>query len=84
VGEKYGHKAGSFMLAIEGFPSKIVNAGQLMVGDTLWVNIGYYPVDGCYPQTSSKVHLNTDAGISESPDSCFREVTMSLSGYFEF
>ena len=39
------------MLAIEGFPSKIVNVGQPMFGDTLWVNINYYSVDGCYPQT---------------------------------
>ena len=39
------------LLAIEGFPSKIVNAGQLMVRNILWVNIGYYPVDECYPQT---------------------------------
>ena len=58
------------MLAIEGFPSnKIVNACQPMVGDTLWVKFGYYPADGCHPQPSSEVHLNTDAGISESPDS---------------
>jgi len=39
------------LLAIEDFPSKIVNAGQSMVGNTLWVNIGYYPVDECHPQT---------------------------------
>ena len=39
------------LLAIEGFPSKIVNAGQLMVGNMLRVNIGYYPVDECHPQT---------------------------------
>ena len=39
------------MLAIEGFPSKIVNAGQPVFGDTLWVNINYYLVDGCHPQT---------------------------------
>ena len=39
------------MLTIEGFPSKIENAGQPMVGDTLRVNIGYYPVDGYHPQT---------------------------------
>ena len=38
------------LLAIEGFPSKIVNAGQPMVGDTLWVNIGYYLMDECHPQ----------------------------------
>ena len=38
------------LLAIEGFPSKIVNAGQSMVGNILWVNIGYYPVDECHPQ----------------------------------
>ena len=34
-GKKYGHKAELFMLAIEGFSSKIVNVGQPMVGDTL-------------------------------------------------
>ena len=40
------------MLAIEGFPfNKIVNACQPMVGDTLWVKFGYYPVDVCHPQT---------------------------------
>ena len=39
------------MLTIEGFPSKIENAGQPMVGDTLHVKFGYYPVDGCHPQT---------------------------------
>ena len=38
------------LLAIECFSSKIVNAGQPMVGDTLWVNISYYPVDECHPQ----------------------------------
>ena len=48
-GEKYGQKAGLFMLATEDFPSKEVSAGQPMVGDTLSVNIGYYPVDGCHP-----------------------------------
>ena len=39
------------LLATEGFSSKIVNAGQPMVGNILWVNIGYYPVDECHPQT---------------------------------
>ena len=39
------------MLAIEGFPSKIVNVGQPMVDDTLWVNIDYYLVDRWHPQT---------------------------------
>jgi hypothetical protein len=39
------------MLAIEGFPSKIVNACQPMVGDTLWVNNSYYLVNECHPQT---------------------------------
>jgi hypothetical protein len=42
------------MLAIEGFPSKIVNAGQPMVGNTLWVNIIYYPLDECQPQIQLK------------------------------
>ena len=39
------------LLAIEGFSSKIVNASQPMVGNTLQVNIGYYPMDECHPQT---------------------------------
>ena len=39
------------LLAIEGFPSKIVNAGQPMIDNILWVNLGYYPVDECHPQT---------------------------------
>ena len=55
------------LLAIEGFHSKIVNIGQPMVDNTLWVNIGYYPVDGC------QRHLNNDARISESHDSHFRK-----------
>ena len=38
------------LLAIEGFPSKIVNVGQPMVGNILWVNIGYYLMDECHPQ----------------------------------
>ena len=50
-GKKYGHKAELFMLAIEDFSSNIVNVGQPMVGNILWVNIGYYPVDECHPQT---------------------------------
>jgi hypothetical protein len=55
VGEKYGHKVGLLMLAIENFPSKTVNAGQPMVGNTLRpVNIDYYPVDKCHPQTQVK------------------------------
>jgi hypothetical protein len=37
------------MLTIEDFPSKIVNAGQPMVGNTLRVNIDYYPVDKLNP-----------------------------------
>jgi hypothetical protein len=56
------------MLAIEGFPSKIVNAYQLMVGDTLlvitqWMDVIHKP--------RSEVHPNVDARISESPDSRF-------------
>ena len=39
------------LLAIEGFPSKMVNVSQPMVGNTLWVNIGYYPMDECHSQT---------------------------------
>jgi hypothetical protein len=38
------------MPAIEGFPSMIVNVGQAMVGNTLWVNIKYYIVDECHSQ----------------------------------
>ena len=38
------------LLATEGFPSKIVNADQPMVGNILWVNICYYLVDECHPQ----------------------------------
>jgi hypothetical protein len=49
--ETYSHKAGLLMLATEDFPSKIVNAGQPVVGNTLRVNIDYYPVDKCHPQT---------------------------------
>ena len=55
------------MLAIEDFSSNIVNVGQPMVGNILWVNIGYYPVDGC------QRHLNNDTRISESHDSHFRK-----------
>jgi len=39
------------LLAIEGFPSNIVNTSQPMVGNILWVNISYYLVDECHPQT---------------------------------
>jgi hypothetical protein len=31
--------------------AKEVKAGQPIVGNTLWVNIGYYPVDRCHLQT---------------------------------
>jgi len=51
MGRSMAIKQDYSLLAIEGFPSKIVNAGQPIVGDTLWVNIGYYPVDECHPQT---------------------------------
>jgi hypothetical protein len=53
-GGEHGHKAGLLILAIEGFPSQIVNAGQPMVDNTLWVNINYYLVDKCYPQIQLK------------------------------
>ena len=59
------------MLAIEDFSFKVVNATQL------WLK-GYLedilcPVDIYNPQPSSEVHQNTDAGISESPDSRLRK-----------
>jgi hypothetical protein len=56
-GEKYGYKAGFLMLAIEGFPFKIINASQPMVENTLLVNIKYYPVDECHPQIQLKYAL---------------------------
>ena len=51
MGRSMAIKQDYSLLAIEGFPSKIVNACQSMVGNILWVNIGYYPVDECHPQT---------------------------------
>jgi len=59
------------MLAIEDFSSKVVNATQPLVerylDDILCL------VDIYNPQPSSEVHQNTDAGISESPDSRLRK-----------
>ena len=55
------------MLEIEDFSSKLVNATQPLVEryleDTLCL------VDIYNPQSSSEVHQNTDARISENPDS---------------
>ena len=53
MGRSMAIKQDYSLLAIEGFPSKIVNAGQPMVGNILWVNIGYYPVDECLHKSSS-------------------------------
>ena len=55
------------MLAIEDFSSKVVNATQLLV--ERYLEDILCPVDIYNPQPSSEVHQNTDAGISESPDS---------------
>ena len=59
------------MLAIEDFPSKVVNATQLLV--EIHVEDILCPVNIYNPQPSSEVHQNTDAGISESPDSRLRK-----------
>jgi hypothetical protein len=45
------------MLAIKGFPSKVVNASQPMVDNTLLVNIKYYPLDECHPQIQLRYAL---------------------------
>ena len=70
-GEKYGHKVGLFMLAIEEFSSKVVNATQLLVERNLEDILCH--VDIYNPQPSLEVHQNNDAGISESPDSRLRK-----------
>ena len=59
------------MLAVEGFPSKIVNATQHFVERHLEDIL--CPVDIYNPQPSSEVHQNTDAGISKSLDSRLRK-----------
>ena len=59
------------MLAIEYFSSKVVNATQPLV-ETYLEDI-LCLVDIYNPQPSSEVHQNTDAGISESPDSRLRK-----------
>ena len=55
------------MLAIEDFSSKLVNATQPLV--ERYLEDILYHVDIYNPQPSSEVHQNTDAEISESPDS---------------
>ena len=61
------------MLAIEDFSSKVVNATQPLV--EWYLEDILCPVDIYNPQPSitSEVHQNTDAGISESPDSRLRK-----------
>ena len=54
------------MLAIEDFPSKVVNATQPLL--ERYLEDILCPVDIYNPQPSSEVHQNTDAGISEIPD----------------
>ena len=59
------------MLAIEDFSSKVVNATQPLVErylEDILCLVGIYN-----PQPRSEVHQNTDAGISESPDSRLRK-----------
>ena len=57
------------MLAIEDFPSKVVNATQSLVERHLEDIL--CPVDIYNPWPSSEVHQNTEARRSESPDSHF-------------
>ena len=59
------------MLAIEDFSSKVVNATQPLVERNLEDILCH--VDIYNPQPSSEVHQNTDAEISESPDSRLRK-----------
>ena len=59
------------MLEIEDFLSIVVNATQPLV-ERYQEDI-LCPVDIYNPQSSSEVHQNTDAGISESPDSHLRK-----------
>ena len=57
------------MLAVEDFPSKIVNATQRLVERHLEDIL--CPVDIYNPRPSSEVHQNIEAGRLESPDSHF-------------
>jgi len=59
------------MLAIEKISSKLVNTTQPLVERYLEDILCL--VDIYNPQPSSEVHQNTDAGISESPDSHLRK-----------
>jgi len=59
------------MLAIEDFSSKLVNATQPLV--ERYLEDILCPVDIYNPQPSSEVHQNTNAGISEIPDSRLRK-----------
>ena len=59
------------MIAIEDFPSKVVNATRPLV--EIHIEDILCPVNIYNPQPSSEVHQNTDAGISESPDSRLRK-----------
>ena len=55
------------MLAIEEFSKKLVNTTQPLVERYLEDILCH--VDIYNPQSSSEVHQNTDARISENPDS---------------
>jgi hypothetical protein len=55
-----------------------------MVGNTYWVNISYYPVDICHPQTQLRGAPNTEAGISKSTDSHFRKSWWVTQGSLSF
>jgi len=68
------------MLAIEDFSSKLVNATQPLV--ERYLEDILCPVDIYNPQPSSEVHQNTDAGISESPDSRLRKSRWVIQGPF--
>ena len=59
------------MLAIEEFSSKLVNTTQPLV--ERYLDDILCPMDIYNPHPSSEVHQNTDAGISESPDSRLRK-----------
>jgi len=68
------------MLVIEDFSSKVVNATQPLVERNLEDIL--CPVDIYNPQPSLEVHQNTDAGISESPDSLLRKSRWVIQGSF--
>ena len=57
------------MLAVEDFPSKVVNTTQPLVERHL--DDILCPVDIYNPRPSSEVHQNIEAGRLESPDSHF-------------